>query len=83
MKGVFKTTADLPDDGQADMVARCDIPFVPSVGDMLAITARGDYWCVDDVYWNCQRPDVVEVFVSHPRSRSMADYLLKQGWQEA
>ncbi len=83
MKGIFRTTADFPVNTEADMVARCDIPFVPSVGDMLAITAHGDYWCVDDVFWHFERPDEVEVFVSDPGGAHPAAHLLKQGWQEA
>lgn len=83
MKGVFRTTAIGPKDSDVDMVVRCEIPFVPSVGNMLAVTAHGDYWCVDDVFWHWQQPDEVEIFLSDMGGVQPVAYLVGQGWAHA
>ena len=83
MKGVFKTTASGSRGSEVEMVARREIPFVPSVGDMLAVAPHGDYWCVDDVFWHCERPDEIEVFVSSTNGISTVSYMRAQGWEKA
>ena len=76
MKGVFRFTAK---NGE-ELVASQEIPFVPAPGTFLAVTSGGDYLAVDEVYWHCERPDELTVFMRDNLGEQPASYLLNQGW---
>jgi len=77
MKGIFRCTAM----GGEEMVTEIELPFVPAVGAMLAVTDGGDYLRVEDVYWNCAAPDEIIVFMTDESGDPSAAYLREQGWR--
>lgn len=77
MKGFFRFTVK----NGPELIATREIPFVPAVGSMLAVTHGGDYLSVDDVYWHCEKPDEVVVFLVDKLGEPSANYLLDQGWR--
>lgn len=77
MKGIFRIQAL----GGEDMVAEREIPFVPVSGQLLAVTSGGDYLSVDEVYWNCEQPDELTVYMQDSSGTHPAAYLREQGWR--
>ena len=75
MKATFKISV-----GSVEMEATRDMPFVPSVGNMVAVTPGGDFFRIEDVYWHCQKPEEIIVYLSD-EDKPAAQYLKKQGWQ--
>lgn len=82
MKGVFRTTARGPNGTDIEMVARREIKFMPSIGVMLAVTPKGYFLRVDDVFWHCDRPDQIEVYLLMNGGAEPVSHMRKQGWQQ-
>lgn len=84
MKAKCNTTAIRRNGLQVEMVAACEIPFVPCIGQRLAVTPGGDYFNVNEVFWRCNNPDEIEVYLDELSGADMDfNYLVKQGWKKA
>ena len=62
------------------LTVELEIPFVPRPGDMLAVTPEGDFFRVEEVFWACGRPDVVDVYLQELGGFGRKQ-LLAQGWK--
>lgn len=61
-----------------------DMPFIPTKGSVIKVTADGEYLTVDEVLWNIQKPNEIMVFTEEPDQlnqirpyKEMSD----QGWR--
>lgn len=43
-----------------------DFPFMPVVGMQLKLTPRGAFGQVDEVFWDCDEPDLFGVYLKDP-----------------
>lgn len=84
----MKATALLPVTGSKQsrfeelvMLANVEIPFVPVVGMMIAVTPDGDFLRVSDVYWHCDKPAMLDVYVEEDGLPHGAPYWRRQGWR--
>jgi hypothetical protein len=62
------------------------LPFVPTLGMMLAVTSKGDLLAVEDVMWFVDKPDELEIWLTEPNlhgSDRPAAYWKRQGWKKA
>lgn len=76
MKGIFQITAK----NGVELRAQREIPFVPAADSMLAVTQGGDFFSVEEVYWHCDRPDEITVYLIDKLGPQPMRYLIDQGW---
>jgi hypothetical protein len=59
------------------------LPFMPARGLDLKVTPEGDFYTVEDVFWDISAPDEVEVFFREPEEGELAQWesMREQGWR--
>lgn len=66
-----------------DICISVSLPFMPQPAMTLKVTPEGEFYRVDEVFWDISHPDEVTVFLEEPKSDDMEpwDRMHEQGWR--
>ena len=86
MKAIARMQCAGPRVADVDICTTFTIPFVPTVGMMIAVTPEGDFVEVTDVYWHIDKPEAIDIGVKDGGVKGSEEmrpfsYWKKQGWK--
>jgi hypothetical protein len=65
-----------------DIHITVDLPFLPAPLMWLKVTSDGDYYQVEEVFWDASEPDRVEVFFKLPDQLPLWKTMRAGGWSK-
>lgn len=89
MKAVIRTQAKVPKGKPYECVDVClevDMPFIPTNGMALKVTKDGEYMTIDEVMWDVDKPDLLDIYmvdldIDNVGMRPLKE-MKQQGWKE-
>lgn len=82
MKAIARMQCGGPRVADVDICVTFEIPFVPPVGTMIAVTPEGDFVEVEDVYWHIDQSGFLDIGVKDgDETLRPFSYWKKQGWK--